>query len=900
MNPAHGGAWLRCCVVFLLHVKIASDSWREVSVIRESRAPFVHALALIGLTLSPIHAVMAQTVATATANTANGGEEMATVEITGSLIRSTERSEFNQVQVITAEDLARSGQVTVSDYLRDLAVNSASSWADNFAYGAWGGGGIALRGLSEKYTLVLVDGVRVAPYGWPSNGYDSFFDLNSLPLNLVERIEVVKTGAVSQYGSDAIGGVINIITRKDYKGVEAEAAYGNATHGGEPTRRVSVLGGIGDLQQDRYNLTATASYFLQGGYTLGERANTRNQTYPGGFSGAADYWSPGGGNVGAALSSCPPGTVAANAGTLLNGPGSGTACAVNTANGISLHPHEERFQASANLTVRFSDTVDGVLQLWDSRNITSGYETNSTNQGYAGFSALVPASNIYNPYGVPTQLSYTFLGQPLGLTVRSNFYRALGGFEGEFSTPGWGTWDWKATISHSQSTVDNYASGLLSNAGLANLVNNSTFDFADPSQTPNGLDGVYQNDSTQAISKLDTLDLSASTTDLFHLPAGNVGAGVGAQFLRERQVANNYPLQSQGLVTPVYLQAINGQRNVAALYYQVNIPLLSNLTFSQSSRYDHYNDFGTAFSPRFALSFKPVKEVNTYISYSRGFRAPTLAETSLEETTGIQSATDPYSATPNKTLGVPVVVGGNSGLRAEHTQNYNIGAVWEPSRNASFGVDVYRISIHDVVGTPNIQALIDTNDASIVVRDANGQISYVNMSNENLNSLVTDGLELTGRYALPTPVGTFRVTADWAYVRHFTQTSYGVSVDFAGNDLAMDTPYGASFPRWKGNTTVGWNWQGVDAALTYRYTGPYLEEMVGTPPRIPSYGVFDLNLEYSGIHNLTVYGRLNDVFDRYPPFDPMFLNFPGQPPYDPSLYNDEGRYVEVGLKFKFL
>jgi iron complex outermembrane receptor protein len=173
------------------------------------------------------------------------------------------------------------------------------------------------------------------------------------------------------------------------------------------------------------------------------------------------------------------------------------------------------------------------------------------------------------------------------------------------------------------------------------------------------------------------------------------------------------------------------------------------------------------------------------------------------------------------------------------------------------------------------------------------------MSNENLNSLVTDGLELTARYAVPTSVGTFRMTADWAYVRHFTQTSYNVSVDFAGNDLAMDTPYGASFPRWKGNTTVGWNWHDLDAALTYRYSGPYLEEIVGTPPRIPSFGLFDLNLEYNGIHNLTIYGRVNNIADRYPPFDPIFLNFPGQPPYDPSLYNDEGRYVEVGLKYKF-
>ena len=866
---------------------------------KRSVSPGFLVLAIAGAVLAAPSNVLAQVAASAGTGDAQSGKGLETVEVTGTLIRSSERSEYNQVQVIGADDLVKGGAVTLSEYLRALAVNSASSWGDNFAYGAWGGGGIALRGLSEKYTLVLVDGIRVAPYGWPSNGSDSFVDLNTIPVSLVERIEIVKTGAVSEYGSDAIGGVINIITRKRYHGLEADAAYGNATHGGEPTRRLSVIGGVGDLNQDHYNLTASASYFLQGGYTLADRANTRNQTYDGVFSGAADFWSPGGGNTGAALSPCPSGSVVAPASALLTGPGGGTACAVSTASGISLHPHEERGQAALNLTVRLSDDITGIAQLWDSRNVTSGYQTNSTNAGYASYTGTVAASNIYNPYGVATPLTYTFLGQPLGLTVRSNFYRALAGLEGETGTAGFGQWNWKATVTHSQSTVDNEATGLLSLAGLANVYANSVFDFAQPHQTPAGLTGVYQSDRNQAISKLDSFDASAATTELFRLPAGAVGAGVGAQFLRESQVATNYPLQAQSLVTPVYLQAIDGKRNVAALYYQVNIPLLSTLTLSQSSRYDHYSDFGSAFSPRFALSFKPLRGLNTYASYGRGFRAPTLAETSQAQSTGIQSATDPFSPTPDKLLGVPVLGGGNPGLRAEHTENYNVGAVWTPSRSTELGIDLYRVSIRDVIGTPNVQALINANDPSIVVRGSNGQISYVNITGENLNSLVTDGVELTARKSLPTAVGTFRIAADWAYVRHFTQTSYGNLVDFAGNDYAMDTPYGASFPRWKGNTSVGWAGGSVDAALTWNYTGPYLA-ILSNGARIPSFGRVNLAVDYSGVHNLTAYAKINNLFDHYPPFDPIFLNFPGQPPYDPSLYNNEGRYAEVGLRYKFL
>src|ERR1700678_2039872 len=239
------------------------------------------ALLVWAVSVLAVSTAFAQTLVSTDQNTT-----LAPIEVTGSLIRSTDRVTFNQVQVVTAQDIEASGEVTVADYLRDLAVNSASSWADNFAYGATGGAGIALRGLSEKYTLVLVEGIRVAPYGFPSNGSDTFVDLNSIPLNAIERIEVVKTGAVSQYGSDAIAGVVNIITRKNFTGFEATARYGDAAAGTEHTEKLDLLGGFGDLNSDRYNVTASASYFKQEGYTLADRANTSGQNYsalPNGF-----------------------------------------------------------------------------------------------------------------------------------------------------------------------------------------------------------------------------------------------------------------------------------------------------------------------------------------------------------------------------------------------------------------------------------------------------------------------------------------------------------------------------------------------------------------------------------------------------------------------------------------
>ena len=838
------------------------------------------------------------------------------VLVTGSLIPTTNRVSFNQVQIVSAKDIRASGAVTVADYLRNIAVNSASSWGDDFAYGATGGSGIALRGLSEKYTLVLVDGLRVAPYGFPSNGTDTFVDLNSIPMDTIERIEIVKTGAVSQYGSDAIAGVVNVITKKDHQGFEASASYGDATNGGEATRKFGVLGGVGDLDTDRYNVTGSASFFLQNGYTLADRSNTRAQNYLnqpfGALTSGADYWEPNGvGNGGAALNPCPSGGSLVNGASVLNGPGSGTACTVNTANGLSLHPHEERIGAKIHATFKISDDVDAYADLWGSHNVTitdqgfngindstTAYKYDPLTGGVTQVPNIVPATNPYNPYGAPTPITYTFLGEPQVLTTTGNFFRAASGLNGNFKTESFGDWIWNAAITHSQSTIDNSQTGKESVAGLTGILNDGSFNFANPSTTPNGLANLYIGDHNEAISKLDSLDMMTSTADLFRVPAGRVGFGAGVQFLHESDYVTDYTNQSNALAVPVYLQAIDGQRNVAAVYYQINVPIMSMLTFSQSSRYDHYSDFGSAFSPRFALRFKPTSALTTYASYSRGFRAPTLAETSQSNSSGTQSAVDPNSPTqPTTSLNYVELVGGNPNLRAEHTENYNAGFEWSPSDSSALGLDWYKIIIKDAIGNATLQSLIDANNPSVVVRNANGTIAYVNFDFQNLNALMTDGLELNFHKSVSTSAGTFSVAGNWAYVQHFEQTSGGTTVDFAGNDGAINTSYGASFPRWKGHTQFGWSYKGFNTLLTYLFTGPYV--LTIESGKVPAFHQFNLSESYTGLGKWDFYGMINNLFDRAPPYDPLWLQFPTATPYDPSLYSNEGRYIEIGAKYHF-
>jgi iron complex outermembrane receptor protein len=172
------------------------------------------------------------------------------IEVTGSNIKRTETENVNPVQAITRQEIERSGQATVAELLRSISANAGQSFNETFTNSfSPGASGIALRGLSQKNTLVLLNGRRVANYGFAQNLADTYVDLNAIPISAVERIEVLKDGASAIYGSDAIAGVVNVILRKDYQGGEIGASYGKAYEGGMAEKQGSAVVGFGNPGQ---------------------------------------------------------------------------------------------------------------------------------------------------------------------------------------------------------------------------------------------------------------------------------------------------------------------------------------------------------------------------------------------------------------------------------------------------------------------------------------------------------------------------------------------------------------------------------------------------------------------------------------------------------------------------
>ena len=218
------------------------------------------------------------------------------VDVTGSNIKRVDTEGPAPVAIITREDIERRGATTVSELLRSLPSQGGFTFDDQFTNGfAPGTSGVGLRNLGQNATLILVNGRRVANYGFAQNIDLAFVDINSIPVGAIERIEVLKDGASAIYGSDAIAGVINFILRKDFKGVEAAASYGVTEDGDGDETRASVVAGFGELAKDRYNAMVVVDYYKREPIYYGDRDYSRNadMTSRGGFDLRSPTGSPG-------------------------------------------------------------------------------------------------------------------------------------------------------------------------------------------------------------------------------------------------------------------------------------------------------------------------------------------------------------------------------------------------------------------------------------------------------------------------------------------------------------------------------------------------------------------------------------------------------------------------------
>ena len=839
------------------------------------------------------------------------------VEITGSNIKRTDTETVAPVLTITRQQIETSAKPTIAELLRDLPQNGGQSLNETFTNSfSPGASGIALRGLSQKSTLVLINGRRMSNYGFAQNLFDTYVDLNSIPASAVERIEVLKDGASAVYGSDAIAGVINVILRKDYRGGEISASGGTSHEGGLREYRASALFGKGDIGSDGYNFMGVVDYYKRDLLKLSDRDLTRDLDYrafPGGAlqrATVAAYYALNGASN--ALGRTPLATCPASSQipvSTLNPALSGTTCVYNASSYLTLFPASERlgFLGRGSFAISTSMTAFAELAASSTESTqtgTPGQVANGTGVlvynpatgGVRSISNTLSATNPSNPFGRPVNILYSFFDVGTRDTkVNSDSGRLLAGIKGAF-----GAWDYEVGVGAAQTKSKAYDYNAINANVLNTAIAAGTYNFLNPSAGAITAKDLRVDMTRASTSELTFVDAKA-TTELVQLPAGPLGFAAGAEWrhesLKDRPDANLIA----GNVLGRGATATDGSRDATAVFAEFNVPIIKTVESQIAGRFDRYSDFGSAFSPKAGIKWQPIKEVLLRGSYSQGFRAPTLPEASKTNAFSFTTVADPQNG--NRNFNIAQVSVSNANLSPEKSKNYNIGAVIEPTKDFSVAVDLYKIRQDNLVtrdaNSYIIRQAIAGNPLFVdkVIRDpATGFIVYTIRQVRNINFLETSGADLDFSYKFAVAnVGKFSLSANFNYVSTWNialTPGSNVLTESAGSNNFVTTP------RYRGSATLGYETGPWNSSLTYRYIHHYAQTGSAVQAEVGSYRDIDLYLAYSGIKNLTISGTVRNALNTKPPFDAFYAaNF--SIPYDFAIYDSRGRYYTLGLKYAF-
>ncbi|MEW7850162.1 TonB-dependent receptor [Massilia aurea] len=622
------------------------------------------------------------------------------VEVTGSRIRQVDLETAQPIQIMSQEQIQKTGLVTVGDILNNLSSAGAPDFSRSGSLTSnteAGGQYVSLRNLGANRLLVLVDGKR-----WTQT-VAGYTDLSTIPSAMIERMEILKDGASSIYGSDAIAGVINIILKKNMQGGQLSLYTGQNEKNDGKNKDFSLTYGAGD---EKASLMFGLSHTEQGRVGTQTRAITSTSYGPEHpFDGlGAGPW----GRITAVNPLTGGSLTSAAAGGFnryLNHTGSydGAGVGANSRDPNSYHAYtgnnDDKYNSSQDMDLLSPNKLDTLFvkgevalpkdmrlkttamysQRQSLRQI-AGYPLQSTSQ--ANYPVYIDKDSYYNPYG--SSVVGAGLGQDLFFQRRTielprtteNENRTLhidAALEGDFMVKDL-AWNWSVGYNH------NKVSGTATDAGNINLLNlkqalgpsfmNSAGvvqcgTAANPiglsSCTPWDILGGPSASTPEALAYVNSVGtktynstINSATADiageLFQLPAGAVGVAVG---IEHREVkGSDVPDQfsQSGYSTNLSGQATYGRYTVREAYAELNIPVLKAMPFAEllsfnlATRHSDYSNFGVTNNSKASFMYKPVKDVLIRGTWAEGFRAPTLDDVAGGGSQSFDTFTDPCDA----------------------------------------------------------------------------------------------------------------------------------------------------------------------------------------------------------------------------------------------------------------
>lgn len=620
------------------------------------------------------------------------------IQVTGSRIRRVEAEGVQQVVTINRAAIVSAGVTTVGDLIQELP--SIAGQGNNPRVNNGGGDGgatISLRGLGDDRTLILLNGRRLVQQ-----------DVNSIPLNLIERVEVLKEGASAVYGSDAIGGVVNFITRKDFKSFELSADYGISDKSDGERRGLGISWGTAT---DKANIMIGLNYNQQDAVSAADRD----------FSSFATYLSSGS-VIQAGSSRNPRGRITlprATTGAQYNCAGTGDTVTVSRIAGTTgANQSDYQCYSAARDAFNFQAVGNVVLTPQERSGIftIANYKFNDSVEGYTDFfinstrssyiiaplpfdarldDTIVSADNGYNPFGQDfggiSGVNGNLLNRFSALGNRTTSYQTDVaqinlGLRGNLSAitafPNLADWTWDAGIGYGRVEQQVDRTGYIFGPALKDALG-PTFVRADSSLgcgtslateiagcTPIN---IFNLEDAAQVAALQSVSANAGSTqnnvlktatfnlagDVLPLPAGALSVALGAEYREERQT-NDVDFLARALAPnfdTCYLSQetcsnpVNGAFHVTEFYGEALVPVLKDASFAKQLnliagvRFSDYSNFGSTTNAKIGMEYRPVSDLLIRTNYAKVFRAPTIADLFTPATISNPQFSDPCVGT---------------------------------------------------------------------------------------------------------------------------------------------------------------------------------------------------------------------------------------------------------------
>jgi iron complex outermembrane recepter protein len=876
------------------------------------------------------------------------GRELEAMVSTGTILQKSELAGSLPVTTFDRKFIEHSGASTLTQLLMKLPQSTGARFTETVNTGVSfvpGASAVSLRGLNVNATLVLLNGRRMPVFALSQSGTDAFVDINSIPLAAIDRVEILREGASAIYGSDAIAGVVNIITKSGVNDTTVFGQYGNTTRQDDVgQKRASIVTG---MNKERYRWMFAADYFQQNPLANRDRD----------FSRTADHRKKGGTDQRSVRAN--PGTFFPSTGVLRPPPGNdGSPSADEFLNGldrtdnfinrynfnkrVELIPSSERagyfgnfeFDVTKNVTL----FAEGLYQENRTKDIAAPTPIDSAD------GLFVPASNPYNPFGEDVSFLYRLTegGDRLNFT-NSKTFRYIAGVRVK-NLPG----NWQAELAGTTSENmvtsrgENYFSASRAQEALNKTDPDKALNVFGDGEGYNAMDvieGMRVSPYTLARSEQRLLDFRASgDLPFLRAPAGPVSAGFGAEY-REEELS--VTLDPRSRPDPVTLfgdiigagsASAEGQRSSKSIYYQANIPLagptfnapgIRALNLDFAGRYEEATDYGDTFKPKFSVRYKPLENLTLRASYQEGYRAPSLAQRFAGAVVAFETATDPVNGQVNDYM---VVSSGSTALRPEKSYSQSAGFVLDVPyvTGLSISADFYRIEQRDFIDSPTAQTVLDNPGFGSVIRDDEGNLIQINAPYTNIGLAVTDGVDIEVTYDLPwKQLGEWKLAYYGNYINSFEQTPQPgfENVEFIRTQL---------LPAFRSIATLDWEWRGFGAGGALNYTSGYYDADLNPQQqrRVEGWATVDFYASYTfgspetpeesdgksvkgavskeskaigvgpawwqkWLAGTTFKVGVNNVADE----DPPFVNLTEG--YDTSAFDPSGRFYYVAITKKF-